>query len=70
MINYTVRRAINDGITFNAFTGNLDPVVSRHRTLNGAMRSLERQWRGARSQGGYSKDYIWDESLSQKVNAN
>ena len=33
-------------------------IVSQHRTLSGAQRSLARQQRGARAQGGYSQDYI------------
>lgn len=33
-------------------------IVSQHRTLSGAERSLQRQRRGARAQGGYSQDYI------------
>lgn len=33
-------------------------VVSRHRTLSGAEKSLARQQRGAKMQGGYSQDYI------------
>jgi hypothetical protein len=37
----------------------LDPVVSRHRTLRGAQKSLKRQALGAKRQGGYSTDYIY-----------
>lgn len=37
----------------------LDPVVSRHRTLRGAQKSLKRQAQGAKAQGGYSVDYIF-----------
>lgn len=33
-------------------------IVSTHRTLTGAERSLTRQQRGAVRQGGYSEDYI------------
>lgn len=33
-------------------------VVSRHRTFEGAMRSLRRQREGSRSQGGYCQDAI------------
>lgn len=37
-------------------------IVSRHRVLDRALRSLERQRRGAREQGGWSDDYLekWD----------
>jgi hypothetical protein len=37
----------------------LDPVVSRHRTLRGAQKSLKRQAQGAAAQGGYSVDYVY-----------
>jgi hypothetical protein len=33
-------------------------VVSRHRTLSGAIASLRRQRRGAVKQGGYSLDEV------------
>jgi hypothetical protein len=33
-------------------------VVSRHRTLNGALKALRRQQAGARRQGGFCQDGI------------
>jgi hypothetical protein len=33
-------------------------VVSRHRTLAGALRALRRYSDGARQQGGYSQDVV------------
>ena len=56
-IIYTVRRPISsDPHLISEGT-----VVSAHRTLSGARKSIQRQRRGARAQGGYSQDYIWDE---------
>ena len=60
---YTVRRPISSD-------RNLDRegmIVSRHRSLDAAMRSLARQQRGARMQGGFSQDYIWDELEERRV---
>lgn len=63
MITYTVRRPITD-----------DPrqrregaVVTRHRSLVAAQRSLDRQRLGARRQGGFIQDYIWDEVADREV---
>jgi len=56
-ILYTVRRPIsNDPHLISEGT-----VVSSHRTLSGARKSIQLQRRGARAQGGYSQDYILDE---------
>ena len=35
-------------------------VVSRHKSLDRAVRSLKRQVDGSVSQGGFCQDYIWD----------
>lgn len=63
MIKYTIRRPISTD-------RNLDregAIVTRHRTLTAALAALARQQRGAAAQGGYSQDYIWDESAEQRV---
>lgn len=54
---YTVRRPLSGEI----YLRGEGAIVSRHVTLDGARRSLERQRRGAARQGGYSQDYIWDQ---------
>jgi hypothetical protein len=51
---YEVRRPISTGPD----RWRAAAVVSRHRTLAGALRSLRRQREGARGQGGYSQDCI------------
>lgn len=35
-------------------------TISKHRTIEGAQRSLERRWKHAIRQGGFSQDFIWD----------
>ena len=62
-ITYTVRRPISDGRRLDSEGA----IVSRHRTLDGAVSSLNRQRRGAKQQGGYSQDYIWDEQAQSRV---
>lgn len=59
-IKYTVRRPISGG-------KHLGVIVTKHRTLKGAIASLEGERRGARMQGGYSIDYIWDERLKEPL---
>jgi len=54
---YTIRRPISNDRTLERE----GMVVSRHRNLDAARRALARQERGARAQGGFSQDYIWDE---------
>jgi hypothetical protein len=51
---YEVRRPTTDGP--DRWGG--AAVVSRHRTIEGALRSLRRQQEGARRQGGYCRDAI------------
>jgi hypothetical protein len=53
-MRYEVRRPITTGPD----RWRSAAVVSRHRTLDGALRSLRRQQEGARMQGGYSQDGI------------
>jgi len=57
-IKYTVRRPMSSG-------KHLAVIVTKHRTLKGAITSLEGERRGARMQGGYSVDYIWDEQTKE-----
>lgn len=57
-IKYTVRRPTGK---------HLGVIVSKHRTVGGAIASLERQRCGARMQGGFSMDYIWDEQLKEPL---
>ena len=64
-IIYTVRRPIANDPALDAE----GMIVSRHTTLSGARKSLDRQRRGARQQGGYSQDYIWDEVRNVSVPA-
>lgn len=55
-MKYEVRRPISSD-------RNLDReamTVSRHRTIEGAYKALERQRKAAAMQGGYSQDFIWD----------
>ena len=62
---YTVRRPIStDRDLLREGT-----IVSRHATLTGARRALARQQRGAHKQGGFSMDYIWDETASLEMRA-
>ena len=61
MIRYTVRRPISNNLDREGV------IVSRHRILDAAKRSLARQQRGARMQGGFSQDYIWDEREERVV---
>lgn len=44
--------------------GSVRGLVSKHRTISGARKSLERDQRGCRGQGGYSDAhiYIWSDS--------
>jgi hypothetical protein len=58
---YTVRRPISESHRGEGI------IVSRHRSLAGAIRSLERQTKGARKQGGYSQDYVRDEATGTVV---
>ena len=53
---YTVRRPISDP---NDYFLSLWDIVSNHRTLAGALRSLRRQRAGAKAQGGYSQDRLF-----------
>ena len=39
--------------------GDVWAVVTQHRTLKGAMRSLRRQQAGSEEQGGYSQDQVF-----------
>ena len=57
MSQYTIRRPAQTRPDLRA-----DPVVSRHRSLTTARAALARQRDGARKQGGYSRDYIADET--------
>jgi hypothetical protein len=63
--SYSVRRPISSDPTLRREGA----VVSRHRTLEAAMRSLQRQQRGAQKHGGYSLDYIWDERAGREATA-
>ena len=58
---YTIRRPVSSHNDRNGM------IVSRHRILDAAKRSLARQQRGARMQGGFSQDYIWDEREERVV---
>ena len=58
---YTVRRPITDRNDRNGM------IVTRHRSLAAARSSLASQKRGARMQGGFSQDYIWDEREERVV---
>ena len=60
---HTVRRPISSDPSLRREGA----VVSRHKTLDAAERNLRRQQRGARRQGGYSQDYIWDERTDSEV---
>jgi hypothetical protein len=62
-MKYTVRRPIGSDRNLEGE----GMIVSKHRTLTGARRSLARQRKGARAQGGYSQDYIWSEEYSAVV---
>lgn len=62
---YTVRRLISGYRYFD----NQGIVLSRHRTIEGAEKALNRQRSGAQAQGGYSQDYIWDEQACQRLHA-
>ena len=61
--NYTVRRPISS----DPLLEREGAIVTSHRTLSGATRSLIRQQKGAQRQGGYSGDYIWDESANSRI---
>lgn len=63
MTAYTVRRPISADRSLRRE----GLIVSRHRTLDGARKALERQRRGAADQGGYSQDYIWDDAAAREV---
>lgn len=60
---YTVRRPISSYRYFD----NHGIVLSRHRTIEGAEKALNRQRSGAQDQGGYSQDYIWDEQDGRRL---
>jgi hypothetical protein len=53
-MRYEVRRPYTDGPD----RWRSAAVVSRHRTFDGALRSLRRQREGSRSQGGFCQDGI------------
>jgi hypothetical protein len=42
-------------------------IVSTHRSLDAARAALSRSRRGAKQQGGYSQDYIWDRVESRVI---
>lgn len=60
---FTVRRPISS----DQLLRREGAVVTRHRTLDGARKSLLRQQRGAAKQGGYSQDYLWDDANDTEV---
>lgn len=53
---YQLRRPISDDPNLRRE----GMIVSTHRNLENAQKALSRQQRGAKRQGGYSQDYIWD----------
>lgn len=57
-VSYTVRRPLMDGPESAHQAG----IVSRHHKLQAAYRALARQQRGAVKQGGYSDDFLYDET--------
>jgi hypothetical protein len=61
--NYTVRRPISS----DPLLAREGAIVTSHRTLSGAARSLIRSQRGAQRQGGYCQDYMWDESANWEI---
>jgi hypothetical protein len=42
-------------------------IVSTHQSLDAARAALSRSRRGAKQQGGYSQDYIWDRVESRVI---
>lgn len=42
-------------------------IISRHRTLGGAVRALKARERAFHRSGGFSTDYIWDEADETRV---
>jgi hypothetical protein len=53
---YEVRRPISSDRSLDRQA----MTVSRHRTIEGACRSLERSRKAAADLGGYSQDFIWN----------
>jgi hypothetical protein len=42
-------------------------VVSRHETLEAVEEALCDSRAGAQAQGGYSQDYLWDETAQARI---
>jgi hypothetical protein len=63
MTTYTLRRPIASDLHLERE----GMVVSRHETLEDAEQALVDSREGAQTQGGYSQDYIWDETAQQRI---
>jgi len=42
-------------------------TATKHRTIEGARKALEKHWKGCIRQGGYSQNFIWDAKAEQRV---
>lgn len=42
-------------------------TITKHRTIEGARKALEKHCKGCRSQGGYSQNFIWDTKAEKRL---